>query len=88
MVLHYLLWHYRSRGNATAAGAEALRAVSAKSAEKNIVRISTEPMKEHFFFSSSFWKFLFNTMSLAHLPQRREYHCYSVASSLLYSIIK
>jgi hypothetical protein len=42
MVLYYLLRNYRSRGDATAAGAEALRAVAPKSVEKNIVRISTE----------------------------------------------
>ena len=30
MVLYYLLWNYRSRGYATAAGAEALRAVAQK----------------------------------------------------------
>jgi len=42
MVLYYLLWNYRSRGDATAAGAEALHAVAPKSVEKNIVRISPE----------------------------------------------
>jgi hypothetical protein len=30
MVLYYLLWNYRSRGGATAAGAEALRAAAQK----------------------------------------------------------
>ena len=30
IVLYYLLWNYRSRGDATAAGAEALRAVAQK----------------------------------------------------------
>jgi len=40
--LYYLLWNYRSRGDATAAGAEALRAVAPKSVKKNSVRISTE----------------------------------------------
>jgi len=40
MVLHYLLWNYRSRGNATAAGAEASCAVASKSVEKNSVRFS------------------------------------------------
>ena len=44
MVLYYLLWNYRFRGDATAAGAEALRAVAPKSVKKNIVRISTEPI--------------------------------------------
>jgi len=39
MVLYYRLWNYRSRGDATAAGAEALRAVAPISVEKNIVRI-------------------------------------------------
>jgi hypothetical protein len=48
MVLYYLLWNYRSRGDATAAGAEALRAVAPMSVEKNIVRISTEPGIELF----------------------------------------
>ena len=43
MVLYYLLRNYRSRGDATAAGAKALRAVAPKSVERNIVRISTEP---------------------------------------------
>ena len=43
MVLYYLLWNYRYRGDATAAGAEALRAVAPKSVKKNIVRISTGP---------------------------------------------
>ena len=43
IVLYYLRWNYRSRGDATAAGAEVLRAVAPKSVEKNIVRISTEP---------------------------------------------
>ncbi len=42
MVLYYLLWNYRSRGGATAAGAEALRAVAPKNIEKNFVRISHE----------------------------------------------
>jgi len=41
MVLYYLLWNYRSRGDATAA--EALRAVAPKSVEENIMRIF--PMK-------------------------------------------
>ncbi len=41
-VLYYLLWNYRSRGDATAPGAKALRAVAPKSVEKNSV-ISTEP---------------------------------------------
>jgi len=30
MVLYYLLWNYRCRGDATAAGAEALRTVTQK----------------------------------------------------------
>ena len=30
IVLYYLLWNYRSRGDATAAGAEALRAATQK----------------------------------------------------------
>jgi len=33
-VLYYLLWNYRYRGGATAAGAEALRAVVPRSVEK------------------------------------------------------
>jgi hypothetical protein len=37
MVLYYLLWNYHSRGDATAAGAEALHAVVPKSVVKNIV---------------------------------------------------
>ncbi len=37
MVLYYLLWNYRSRGDATAAGAKALCAVAPKSVEKNIL---------------------------------------------------
>jgi hypothetical protein len=41
--LYYLLWNYRSRGDAIAAGAEALRAAAPKSVWKNVVRISTEP---------------------------------------------
>jgi hypothetical protein len=45
MVLYYLVWKYRSRGDATAAGAEAFRAVAPKSVEKNIMRISLEQKK-------------------------------------------
>ena len=45
IVLYYLLWNYRFRGDATAEGAEALRAIAPKSFEKNIVRISTEARK-------------------------------------------
>jgi len=47
-VSNYLLKSFRSRGGATAAGAEALRAVAPRSVEKDSVRISTEP-----FFSGS-----------------------------------
>jgi hypothetical protein len=43
MVLYYFLWNYRSRGDASAAGAEALRAVAPKSVERNSMRISIEP---------------------------------------------
>jgi hypothetical protein len=43
-VLYYLPWNYRSIGDATAAGAKALRAVAPKSVEKNIVRSSTGPI--------------------------------------------
>jgi len=42
IVLYYFLWSYRSRGGATAAGAEALHAVAPKSVKKNILRISHE----------------------------------------------
>ena len=42
MVLYYLLRNYRSKGDATAAGAKELRAVAPKSVEKNVVRISAE----------------------------------------------
>ena len=34
MVLYYLFWNYRSRGDATGAGAEALRAVALKAHRK------------------------------------------------------
>jgi hypothetical protein len=47
MVLYYLLWNYRSRGDATAAGAEALRAAAPESVERNSMRISTEPIIFH-----------------------------------------
>ena len=43
IVLYYLVWNYHFRGDATAAGAEALRAVAPKSVEK-YMRILTEPI--------------------------------------------
>ena len=54
MVLYYLLRNYRSRGGATAAGAVALHAVAPKSVEKNIVKISTEPINCFFILGVSF----------------------------------
>jgi len=51
MVLYYPLRNYRSRGDATVAGAEALPVIAKKSVEENIVRISTGPFP---FFLPSF----------------------------------
>jgi hypothetical protein len=40
IVVYYLLWNYRSRGGATAAGVGLLRAVALNDIEKNSVRVS------------------------------------------------